>query len=180
MTKARRVGSPLDDELDAIILRAMALAPEHRYQNAADLARDVQRYLAGEPVEAKRDRGLYVFRKLLYRYRVPVSIAAGFFFLLAIAFAVTTTLYVKVEEQRQVAQTERDRAVQAQQNADNRAEELRGDVPRTHLVCHGGKGCGQSSAGARRVVRLSGGPSRLGVVLAGGSVQSFLAIAGRT
>ncbi|MBI4578742.1 MAG: serine/threonine protein kinase [Planctomycetes bacterium] len=138
--KTRCPGCPIDDELDAIVLRALAQDPDRRYQSAADLARDLGRYLAGEPIEAKRER-LYVFRKLLYRHRLPVSVAVGFFVVLATALTVITTLYLDVnrlhgvsEEQRQVAQSERDRAVQAQKHADSRAQELRRVMYLNHVT----------------------------------------------
>lgn len=125
---------PIDDELDAITLRAMTRHPERRYQNAADFARDVRHYLAGEPVEAKRDRGFYVLKKLLYRYRFIASVAAGSILLLAGTLAVITGLYVKVQEQRQVAQVERDHAVAAQQSADENAEQLRSVMYLGHIA----------------------------------------------
>src|SRR5262249_8976974 len=42
----------LDARLDAIVLRALESKPEHRYQAAAELKRDVQAVLAGPPVPA--------------------------------------------------------------------------------------------------------------------------------
>lgn len=123
--RRRLAGCPVDDELDAIVLRAMAVEPDRRYQSADNMARDVQRYLSGEPVEAKRDRGLYVLRKLLNRYRLAVASAAGTVLLLAVALTVITSLYVKVHEQQRLTQVQRDRAVEAQRSADQRAEELR-------------------------------------------------------
>src|SRR5262249_21021504 len=41
--------------LDAICLKAMALRPEHRYSSARELAEDLERWLADEPVLAYRE-----------------------------------------------------------------------------------------------------------------------------
>src|SRR6266478_6466558 len=56
--------------LDAIVLKAPDKAPEERYGSAAALADDLQRYLGGEPVEARPDRFLYRLGKFVLRRRV--------------------------------------------------------------------------------------------------------------
>ncbi|HEX5269151.1 MAG TPA: serine/threonine-protein kinase, partial [Gemmataceae bacterium] len=48
----RRVSPRVSRALDAICMKAMASAKADRYQGALELAEDVQRYLAGEPVTA--------------------------------------------------------------------------------------------------------------------------------
>ena len=79
-------GSPpalrIDDELDTIVLKSLAKEKERRYQSAAALRDDVQRYLRREPIEAKRDSTLYVLRKLLVRHWVQASTAGAFVVLL--------------------------------------------------------------------------------------------------
>src|SRR5262249_39079160 len=42
----------VDARLDAIVLRALESKPEHRYQDAAEIKRDVEAVLAGPPVPA--------------------------------------------------------------------------------------------------------------------------------
>ena len=84
-------GRPINDELDTIVLKCLSKEPERRYQSAGDLARDLRHYLAGEPIEAKRDSAMYVFRKALRRHRVSASIASAFVLLL-IGFSVVMAL----------------------------------------------------------------------------------------
>ena len=43
--------------------------------------------LAGEPIRAKGDSGLYVLRKALHKYRTPVVVAVGFVALLIASLA---------------------------------------------------------------------------------------------
>jgi serine/threonine protein kinase len=46
----------LRGDLDAIVLKALHREPANRYGSATALAEDLRRYLAGEPVRARRDR----------------------------------------------------------------------------------------------------------------------------
>jgi serine/threonine protein kinase len=75
------------DELDAIVLRALAKEPERRYPSAGALGREVERLLAGEPVDARRDSTWYVVRKAARRHRGAVAAAAAFLALLVGAVA---------------------------------------------------------------------------------------------
>lgn len=70
---------PIDDEVQTIVLRALAKERERRYQSAGELSQDVQHYLAGEPIEAKSDSTFYLLRKTLRRYKAVTAIAVGFF-----------------------------------------------------------------------------------------------------
>ena len=74
----------LGDEVETIILKLLVKQRERRYQSAGAIATDIRRYLAGEPIEAKRDAGWYVLKKTLRRYRLPLS-AAGVLILLLFA-----------------------------------------------------------------------------------------------
>ncbi|MCH7871311.1 MAG: protein kinase, partial [Planctomycetes bacterium] len=71
-----RFGREIDDELSTILLKTLEKEPARRYQTAGDLAGDLNRYLNGEPIEAKRASGLYMLRKTLRRYRVHALVAS--------------------------------------------------------------------------------------------------------
>ncbi len=77
--------APVDDELETIMLKALAKDRARRYQTAGDLADEVARYLAGEPIAAKRDSHLYLLRKALHRYRLAVTMSAAVAVLIAVA-----------------------------------------------------------------------------------------------
>jgi serine/threonine protein kinase len=51
---ARHLGNLLRGDLDWIVMKALEKDRTRRYQTANDFARDIQRYLADEPVEARR------------------------------------------------------------------------------------------------------------------------------
>jgi WD40 repeat protein len=90
-------------EIETIVLKALAKDKERRYESAGALAADIGRYLAGEAIEARRDSGLYLLRKTLRRFKIPVSIGA-MFVLLLVAFAIImSSLYAQAETERRRA-----------------------------------------------------------------------------
>jgi tetratricopeptide (TPR) repeat protein len=66
----------LSGDLDAITLKALRFEPESRYRTAAELADDLQRWLRGEPVEARRGGRRYRLGKFVRRHRLVASAAA--------------------------------------------------------------------------------------------------------
>ncbi len=85
----------VNDEVETIVLKCLAKERDRRYQSAGELARDIHRYLRGEPIEAKRDSVGYVLSKTLRRYRLPVGVAAAFVLLAAGSSVVMAGLYAK-------------------------------------------------------------------------------------
>ncbi|MCA8989811.1 MAG: protein kinase, partial [Planctomycetaceae bacterium] len=59
----------LSKSLEAVCLKAMALAPEDRYRSAEELARDLERYLADEEVEAYVEPFSRRVARLMRRHR---------------------------------------------------------------------------------------------------------------
>src|SRR5690606_22163774 len=71
----------LDADLDAIVLKALRKRPEERYAGAGELADDLARWLAREPVEARRGERGYHARKWLRRrwpWLAAAAVAAAF------------------------------------------------------------------------------------------------------
>ncbi len=61
--KPSEVNRKLEAEVDAILLKALAKDPAARYQSAAELGGDIERYLDGEPIRVWQERVGYVLRK---------------------------------------------------------------------------------------------------------------------
>lgn len=80
----------INDEVETIVLKCLQKDRERRYESAGELSRDVQRYLRGEPIDAKRDSRLYVLRKQLRRHRVAVAAALAVFTSLVVGIIGTT------------------------------------------------------------------------------------------
>src|ERR1700730_6776937 len=67
----------LSGDLDAIVLKALAKAPSDRYGSAAALGDDLQRYLLGQPVQARPDHFTYRAAKLVQRHPTEWATAAA-------------------------------------------------------------------------------------------------------
>jgi len=103
----------LDEELDIITLRCLAKDRDHRYQSVVDLARDIERYLAGEPIEAKRDSTWYVLTKTVRRHR-NVAILLAALVVLTTVYAVTMTAMYR---QAMVAERRAEQSAAAARNS---------------------------------------------------------------
>ena len=94
---AREHGSPPGratwPELDAIVHKAMHPEPDRRYRTADALARDVDRYLRGDPLEARPDSVGYRSARFVRRnWRVVTISVAGIAALLAVSAYYTINL----------------------------------------------------------------------------------------
>jgi non-specific serine/threonine protein kinase/serine/threonine-protein kinase len=117
-----RVGR-VDDEVETIVLKCLQKDRDRRYQTAGELACDVRRYLAGEPIEAKRDSRWYLLRKTLRRHRAAVAIAAAFLIVLTGGTVVSTVLWQRAERAFQSARDEAKRADREAAEARRQAKE---------------------------------------------------------
>src|SRR5690606_1788674 len=76
---------PLKNDLDLVLLKALAEEPERRYPSVEAMALDLRRWLDGEPVQAEKPRLGYRARKFVARNKagvaasvlVAASLAAG-------------------------------------------------------------------------------------------------------
>ncbi len=131
--KPSAIRRQINDEVETIVLKALAKASDRRYQGAGDLARDIERYLAGDPIEAKRDSGWYVLKKTLHRYRAPVAVAGSFVVVVIVALVVSLSFWRQATIDRDVADTaqmEADQALEDEAAERTRAEKLADDARR--------------------------------------------------
>jgi serine/threonine protein kinase len=79
------VNRALRGDLDTILAKALEKDRERRYPSARALATDLRHYLAGEPIEARRDSLLYVIRKRLVRHPAGAALAGSVVLLLLVS-----------------------------------------------------------------------------------------------
>ncbi len=96
---------PIDNEVETIVLKALAKERARRYQSAGELARDIRRYLAGEPIEAKADSPAYVLWKQTRRYfrQTPVAALALLVALLTPGLLLALSFWHQAVRQRDTA-----------------------------------------------------------------------------
>jgi eukaryotic-like serine/threonine-protein kinase len=76
---ARQLAARLAGDLDWIVLKALEKDRNRRYGSPAELAADIRRHLADEPVVAGPPSNWYRMRKFAARHRLPLALAAGVF-----------------------------------------------------------------------------------------------------
>jgi WD40 repeat protein/serine/threonine protein kinase len=94
----------LRGELDWIVMKTLEKERGRRYDTANGLARDIERYLNDEPVEACPPSTGYRLRKLLRRHKGPVAAAGGI--LAALIAGLIGTLIFAAAEARQRGRAE--------------------------------------------------------------------------
>ncbi len=75
--RPRQVKAAVPPALEAVCLKAMARKPDERYATALELAEDIRRWLAGEPVTAWREPLSLRARRWMRRHRTFVTSAAA-------------------------------------------------------------------------------------------------------
>jgi tetratricopeptide (TPR) repeat protein len=71
--ESRKLSSELRGDVETIVAKALKKDPAERYGNAEQLADDVRRYLAHEPISARPDARLYRAAKFVQRHRAGVA-----------------------------------------------------------------------------------------------------------
>jgi len=90
-------------DLDSIVEKAMHPDPAQRYATVNALEADLNRFLSGHPVAARKGRLLYTLRKFVARNRTVVALSA-------LLLGTILAFYFSLAESRESALRERDRA----------------------------------------------------------------------
>jgi serine/threonine protein kinase/tetratricopeptide (TPR) repeat protein len=115
----RRLTKLVRGELDWIVMKCLEKERSRRYETANDLALDIERYLADEPVLAGPPSAAYRLRKFVRRYKGPVLAAA--LVLLTLVGGITGTTLGLLEARKQRAAADESAATARQAETEVRA-----------------------------------------------------------
>ncbi len=113
-TRYRRLRKHLRGDLDAIVLKALAVDREQRYATPAEFADDIARYRACEPVRARDWSTGYRMSKFMRRHAVALGSASAVLLALIAGLTAATIGMVEAQRQAHIAET---RSVELEQLA---------------------------------------------------------------
>jgi len=102
-TEPAKLSKLMKGELDWVLLKALEKDRARRYETANGLARDIQRYLADEIVEARPASAGYRLRKFVRRHKGQVVAASLVLFALLAGIAGTTVGLFEAKKQERLA-----------------------------------------------------------------------------
>lgn len=125
-TEPARLSRLVRGEIDWIVMKCLEKDRSRRYDTANGLARDLERYLADEPVEAGPPSAGYRLRKYARKHRRLLTTAAAFGLLLLIGVVLSTWQAVRAMQAETLARSEAQRArtaAEAETDQRQRAQE---------------------------------------------------------
>src|SRR5262249_24867236 len=78
----------LRGDLDTIVLKALKKEPDQRYETAAALADDIERYLNGHAVRVRADSRAYRLRRFIARNKLALGAGASVVVALAVGLVI--------------------------------------------------------------------------------------------
>lgn len=115
-------------DLETIVLKALAKAPQDRYATCGDLAEDLQRFLEHVPIKAKRPTWGERLVKWSQRHRSLVTAALVVFMVMGITLCVSTVFIWQEKKHTEVAlvqaQSEHERARKNYRKARDAVDEM--------------------------------------------------------
>jgi hypothetical protein len=112
--RPRALDSGVPRDLEIIVLKAIRKDPRRRYQSADELAEDLRRFLAGEPIKARRTGELERLRLWCRRKPAVAALTATLLLLVLMVAVGSTLLAVRLGTALDQSERERTRAEQAE------------------------------------------------------------------
>ena len=112
----------IDQGLESVCLKAMALEPEDRYATCRALADDIERWMADEPVSAFQEPWTQRFRRWTRRNRTVVSTAAAAAIVALVGLGTVAAVQTRANGQLSVKNLELTAANQARARALDKAD----------------------------------------------------------
>lgn len=90
-------------DVEIVVAKALCKDPERRYQTVSELAADLRRIVAREPIAARPTRLSYTLAKFAARHRRAVAISGAMLLLLCASWIGTFGLLIRAQRQADVA-----------------------------------------------------------------------------
>ena len=100
----RRLRREVPRDLEAVCLKCLEFEPDRRYQTAGNLAEDLRRFLAAEPVSARRAGPLLRLTKSFQRKPVVSTLVVSLALALVIGSSIVTWLWRRSEHNYKLAE----------------------------------------------------------------------------
>ncbi|MCZ6653334.1 MAG: protein kinase [Planctomycetota bacterium] len=121
-TRPSTINRTLRGDLEAIMLKALEKDRDRRYQSATGLAKDLERYLHNEPIEARSPSMVYQIRMFARRNRAAFAAVLAITISMVIATVVSVTFGIQAVKQRDIAVEARVEAHQAKAESDRQRD----------------------------------------------------------
>jgi WD40 repeat protein/serine/threonine protein kinase len=116
-TEPERLSKLVRGDIDWIVMKCLEKDRSRRYDTVSGLARDVERHLADEPVEACPPSAVYRARKFLRKHRRGVLTTVAVMLVCVLAGVGQTLHALRQRQAEALAIAERERAAEAEQTA---------------------------------------------------------------
>jgi serine/threonine protein kinase/tetratricopeptide (TPR) repeat protein len=133
-TDPGRLAKVVRGDLDWIVMKSLEKDRSRRYESASGLARDVQRHLDGDAVEACPPSAIYRLRKFARKHRASLATATALAALLVLATVLTAWQAVRAIQAEQMALREAHRAKEAEARALHQEEHARRSAAESQAV----------------------------------------------
>ncbi len=120
-----RLSKDVRGELDWVVMKALEKDRNRRYETANGLARDVERFLHDEPVQACPPSATYRFRKFARRNKVALlaaTAAIATLMLLVLGLGISNLLIAAERNQKATALVEKEQALAAAKKSEEAAQ----------------------------------------------------------
>ena len=117
--RLRAINRQIQDEVDTIVMKALSKDRTRRYPTAGALGTDIQRFLDGEAIEAKRDSVLYMAKRILRRYRLAAVISTVFLLVICASLVTSLAFWQRAARDRDMAEAARTGEANARAVADD-------------------------------------------------------------
>jgi serine/threonine protein kinase len=136
-TEPARLSRLVRGDIDWIVMKCLEKDRTRRYESASGLARDIERALADEPVEACPPSAGYRLGKFARKYRTPLLVAGAFVLLLVTGVIVSIWQAVRATAAENAARASEEAAQDRKQEADDakeKAERQRDELRRQKYI----------------------------------------------